>query len=426
VYTIRPRLIMPGGTVQMPDGVARRFWLTVKTPADAAAGRYRGTVSIQPEHGQASQWPVEFRVRAGALDPVDIPAGPWGYRIDLPWRGGEPEAAAFNRDMALKSLRKMREYGFTAFSGVPTIAYRGFADGRPSLDFTAADAQMALAKELGFLAVVTYGGGVSGINAYYQDTAAMTQAGFRDYADFIRAVYSEIQSHADREGWLPVYYNLGDEPIGADLDRSAQNAEAYRKAFPAGPPLFTAASSFTGDNANDPHFRLSKAVHVANWNSHDEASVNLLRRTGGAWAFYNGGNRWTYGTYMVKAVREFDLKFRLSWHWNVVAGDPYYALDCREDDYAWCNSSPAGDLIPSVHFEQLREGLDDYRRLLTLARLANESSGTPAAQAARQLIEDRLSRFRLGQRDHAALFPATDWTDFRTSVDDAIEALRRK
>jgi hypothetical protein len=341
VYTIRPRLIMPSGSVQMPAGVARRFWLTVKTPADAAAGRYRGTVSIQPEHGQASQWPVEFRVRAGALDPVDIPAGPWGYRIDLPWRGGEPEAAAFNRDMALKSLRKMREYGFTAFSGVPTIAYRGFADGRPSLDFTAADAQMALAKELGFLAVVTYGGGVSGINAYYQDTAAMTQAGFRDYADFIRAVYSEIQSHADREGWLPVYYNLGDEPIGADLDRSAQNAEAYRKAFPAGPPLFTAASSFQGDNADDPHFRLSKAVHVANWNSHDEASVNLLRRTGGAWAFYNGGNRWTYGTYMVKAVREFDLKFRLSWHWNVVAGDPYYALDCREDDYAWCNSSPA-------------------------------------------------------------------------------------
>jgi hypothetical protein len=53
-------------------------------------------------------------------------------------------------------------------------------------------------------------------------------------------------------------------------------------------------------------------------------------------------------------------------------------------------------------------------------------AGTPAAESARQLIEDRLSRFRLGQRDHAALFPATDWTDFRKSIDDAIEALRRK
>jgi hypothetical protein len=364
------------------------------------------------------------RAGNGTLDPVDIPAGPWGYRIDLPWRGGEPEAAAFNRDMALKSLRKMREYGFTAFSGVPTIAYRGFADGRPSLDFTAADAQMALAKELGFLAVVTYGGGVSGINAYYQDTAAMTKAGFRDYADFIRAVYSEIQSHADREGWLPVYYNLGDEPIGADLDRSAQNAEAYRKAFPAGPPLFTAASSFQGDNADDPHFRLSKAVHVANWNSHDEASVNLLRRTGGAWAFYNGGNRWTYGTYMYKAVREFDLKFRLSWHWNVVAGDPYYALDCREDDYAWCNSSPSGDLIPSVHFEQLREGPGRLPAAADLDAAGQRIARNP--RSASRPATDRRPPEPLPPRPARPRRPVPRHRldRFPPSVDDAIEALR--
>jgi hypothetical protein len=45
----------------------------------------------------------------------------------------------------------------------------------------------------------------------------------------------------------------------------------------------------------------------------------------------------------------------------VVAGDLYDALDCREDDDAWCNSSPDGPLIPAIHFEQLRESLDDYR-----------------------------------------------------------------
>ena len=81
--------------------------------------------------------PVEFRVRAGTLDPVDIPAGPWGYTISMPWHGDDPAAAACNRQMFLKSLRKMREYGFTACSGIPSIAYRGFKDGKPVLDFTA-------------------------------------------------------------------------------------------------------------------------------------------------------------------------------------------------------------------------------------------------------------------------------------------------
>ena len=98
--------------------------------------------------------------------------------------------------------------------------------------------------------------------------------------------------------------------------------------------------------------------------------MKLLHDAGGDWAFYNGGNRWTYGVYMYKAAKQYGMKFRLSWHWNAAAGDPYYALDCREDDYAWCNSSPDGELIPAVQFERLREGLGDYRRLLTLARLA--------------------------------------------------------
>ena len=200
---------------------------------------------------------------------------------------------------------------------------------------------------------------------------------------FIRAVYSEIQNHAERNGWIPVYYNIGDEPIGDELIRSAENAEAYRAAFPKGPPYFTAASSFTGSDRRNPALPpLDEALHVVEWNDHDEASVNLIHQAGGDWAFYNGGNRWTYGTYMYKAAKQYGMKFRLSWHWNAAAGDPYYALDCREDDYAWCNSSPDGRLIPSVEFERLREGLDDYRRLLTLARLAAERPGEPAAQAA--------------------------------------------
>jgi len=202
--------------------------------------------------------------------------------------------------------------------------------------------------------------------------------------------------------------------------RSAQNAEAYRQAFPQGPPFFTVASSFRGSDPSDPHFRLSRAVHVANWNDHDEASVNLLHQAGGDWAFYNGGNRWTYGVYLYKAAKQFGLKFRLSWHWNASAGDPYYALDCREDDYAWCSAGPDGDLVPSVHFEQLREGLDDYRRLLTLARLVREKPDIPAAQAGARFLAEILEAFELGDRD---LKGAASFAELRRRLDAAIEGV---
>lgn len=423
VYTISPRLIMPSATVDMPKDITRRFWLTVKTPPDAKPGIYKGQVAIAPEKGQPSQVPIEFRVRPGALDPVDIPAGPWGYTINIPWPGGDPEATTYNQDMALKSLRKMREYGFTIFSGAPAVAYRGFRDGQPVLDFSRADPVMKTAKDLGFLAVCSYGAGVQGFNAYYQDLATMKAAGFSDYSAFVKAVYSAIQKHADEQGWLPVYWNLGDEPVGEAILRAAENAEAYTKALPQGPPWFTFATSYTGGKTDDPHYRLSKAIHIPNWNLHDEAGVALMREAGRGWAFYNGGNRWTYGDYMFKAAKQFGMKFRIAWHWNCAAGDPYYALDCREDDYAWCTAGPDGQLISTPFFEQLREGLDDYRRLLTLSRLAKEKAGAPTAQAAEKLIADRMASFKLGQRDHDALFGPEDWAAFRRKVDDAIEAI---
>ena len=213
--------------------------------------------------------------------------------------------------------------------------------------------------------------------------------------------------------------------MGDALVKSAVNAEAYHAAFPKGPPYFTAATSVSDVAKDAGHFRLAKALHIANLNLHSEASVKAIQDAGGEWSFYNGGNRWTFGDYMYKAAKQYAMKFRISWHWNLTGGYPYYALDAREDEYCWCNGSPDGTLIPAVEFELQREGIGDYRRLLTLARLAKDKAGTPAAQAAEKLIAERLASFTLGQRDHDALFGADDWVQFRTKTNDAIEGLRR-
>jgi hypothetical protein len=424
VYTIAPRLIMPSNSVEMPNDVTRRFWVTVRTPAKTAPGEYRGHVVVKPQHGTSASLPVVFTVHKGGLDPVDLPVGPFGYSIRTPWYEDDAQARSFNEEMSLKSMKKLREYGFTTFSGIPTVYYRGFKAGHPELDFTAADPVMKQAKELGFLAVIAYGGGLVGLNAYQQDTEAMKAAGFTDYSAFIKAIYAAVMQHAREKDWLPVYWNLGDEPIGDDLLRSVQNAAAYRRAFPVGPPFFTAASSFSGRDQTDLHFLLSRDLSVANWNGHDEDSVNLLKKFGGSWAFYNGANRWTYGTYLYKAAKQFGLKFRVAWHWNIAAGDPYYALDCREDDYAWSAGTPTGQLVPSVEFEQIQMGLDDYRLLLTLARLAKQHAASPAAAAANAFINRRMASFKLGQREHDSVFPSDDWEKFRKEVANLIDALR--
>jgi hypothetical protein len=419
VYTIAPRLIVPHGTVALPAQTTRTFWLTVKVPADAVPGLYKGEVRLHTDRCGETSVPLDFTVRNGKLDPVDVPVGPFSYTIDLPWY--EDEAADWNRSMAARSLKKLREYGFTTATGLPVVAYRGWKAGAPQLDFTQGDEQMKLFRENGFsMPVVSYCP-FHGLNTYNKDEAAMKAAGLTDYSSFLRAVFGAVQKHAEEAGWLPVYWNIGDEPVGDDVIRSAENAEAYRKAFPKGPPYFVAASSFQGSDTKDPHFRLARALHAVAWNLHDEAGVKLLHDAGCDWGFYNGGNRWTYGVYLYKAVKQFGMKYRVSWHWNACAGDPYYGLDCREDDYAWCNTNPEGELLCAVELERLREGLDDYRRMLTLARLVREHAGTAAARDGERLLEDVLGGFHLGDRELKGI---GSFVRLRARLDAAIERLR--
>lgn len=425
IYTISPRWIVPKNSVVLPKGVARRFWLGLHIPAGTAPGVYTGQITLQPRQGKSSSIPWQFLVRKGSLDAVNIPVGPFGGRIGTPWFPNDQETMAFGAEMTEKSLLMLRAYGFTMFTGVPYVVYRGFKDGNPVLDFSAADQQMADARKYGFRAVNSYGAGLIGLNSYHEDLPKMKEAGFTDYSTFIKAIYSAIDRHARDKEWLLVYWNLGDEPIGEEIKASIENAAAYRAAFPKGPPFFTAATSLSSKHdPNDLHFALAKALHVPALNLHDEAGIRMLLDAHGSWAYYNNGNRWTYGTYLYKAAREFGGQFRLAWHWNAVAGDPYYALDSREDDYAWANANADRQLVPSVAFIRIAAGLDDYRLLLTLSRLAKAKPGLPAAKEAEELIRNRMAAFHLGQVDHDSLFGVEDWAAWRRQLADLIEQLQ--
>ncbi len=421
VYTISPRLIMPRSAAEMKKDVATTFWLTLHTPDRVKPGIYRGKIRLTMAGGRTETLDLEARLFATRLDPLDIAAGPWGCRIGLPWYA--EDTGDYNWRMFRKCLAKMREYGCTAFSGIPTLRIRGWRDGKPDIDYAQADREMAEARAAGFKMVVNYNGGIQGFDNYLVDEGAMRDAGFSKYTDFLRAVLADVDSHAKAADWLPAAFNLCDEPLGDALPRAAANAQAWREAAPAA-LLTTGATSVEKPSPNNPELALAKALKIADLNGHDEAAVKAIHDAGGEWAFYNGGNRWTFGAYMYKCAKEYGMRFRLSWHWNACAGDPYYALDCREDDYAWCVTNAKEELIPTIHFDRdIRAGIDDYRAMLTLARLLREHPTAPAAPAARKLLEAKLAAFRLGERDHDAKWPPEEYRTYRLALNEAIERL---
>ncbi|HUW57295.1 MAG TPA: hypothetical protein VMZ92_11730 [Planctomycetota bacterium] len=395
VYTVSPRYWHPTPAPAAP-GVTRNFWVRVKTPIETAPGSYRGTVQLKPQKGEERSVPVQITVLPFALDPItDVPAGPWGCYIGLPWYGNDPAVQDWDRQMFEKSLEAIAGMGCTSFSGYPTIRIRA-ANGEITLDMTAADAQMKLIRSKGLTQMISSYGAANNIGLYglYQGPtdAQAKQAGFADAQALVTAAWKAVDDHAVANDWVPVAWNLCDEPGGAGIPPIVKNSKMHLAASKGlKRTFFMGATSMTGDDPKNPHYELCRALQIPSLNLHDEASLAVIKAAGGRPSFYNGGNRWTYGRYMKMLVVKHDLALRLTWHYNCVAGDPYYALDCREDDYCWFNTNEKGELVPSMSIlGQILPGLNDYRYLSTLQRLLKEKPGHRNAAAARKVFDEMV------------------------------------
>ncbi|MFB3891634.1 MAG: hypothetical protein ACE15C_06375 [Phycisphaerae bacterium] len=421
VYSVSPRYWR---TLPAPAAkVTRNFWVRAKIAADAAPGKYTGKITVKPANGQAKDVPVTMTVLPFALDPVtDIAEGPWGCGLYLPWAGNDPKTKEWDAVLFDKVLTALHDNGFTTVTGLPNIGVKA-AGGKVTFDFARADAEMKALRDHGFGQMISsYGAQGLGYNMYGTgagaDEAAAKAAGFADMESFLKAIYGGIEEHAAANNWLPVAWNLCDEPLGPAAEASARNAALHDKVardLKLKLQTFMGATSLSGDvsrmsdeekKAYNLHASLAGALSMPSLNNHDEAAIKLIQDKGHKFSFYNGGTRWTYGRYMKALVLKYGLAYRATWHLNAIAGNPYYALDCREDDYCFYNTNQKQELVPSLTLlANILPGVNDYRYLSTLQRLLKEKADSPAAAEARKVFDDQINlvagKDRPGPKDQA-------------------------
>jgi len=397
VYSVGPRYWHPVPAPSSP-GVTRTFWLRVHVPAGTPAGDYVGEITVKPEKGTSQKFPLTVRVLPFDLPPVkDLPVGPWGSGIDIPWVEGDPAAAEWNLKNFSQSLDMLKKYGFTSFSGRPHVRVT-LDGGKIVLDTTTADSEMRVIREKGFSQTIsTYGIRTVGYNLYLGPTQRdADHAGVATPQDLANKMFQEIDAHAAANNWVPVAYNLCDEPIGAQIPVAVATAKIHREAAKGlERTTFMGATSMVGNDPKDPHYELLQTLPMPALTLFDEDSLGVIKAAGNAFSYYNGGSRWTFGFYMKMLKDRHALALRLNWHFNVAVGNPYYALDCREDDYCWFNTNARGDMVPSLSFlQEMVPGLNDYRRLLELDRqlaLAKSDLAGSPAEAKKQALEAAIA-----------------------------------
>ncbi len=374
VWSLQPRYFHRG-KVQSRPGLTRTFLVGYRIPKGKSAGTYKGLINIYLPGGNKQSIPFEVKVLPFNLEPIeDVAVGPWGSGIRLPWFNEDKKTRVWRWQVFEKSLRAIKNSGATSFSGRPSLlvkAEKGFMD----INTSVADEEMKLARSLGFHHMISSYGIKSGSLGYRlhgvgrgPHKKAYRYTGFPDFNTFINRLWGKLDRHAVKNNWLPVAWNLCDEPSEDRIDGAIKNAQFHR-ALSKGLKrnTFMGATSLYGNKVKDKRRDLAKALPVAVLNKHDADAIRSISASSNMFGFYNDASRWTMGRYMKMLVVKHKLGLRLVWHYNVAAGNPYYALDCREDDYCWYNSNVQGELVPSAEFlTEILPGLTDYRYLTTL------------------------------------------------------------
>ena len=348
-YQVRPAFIRRKDMVRIDKGVTRRFWLTLEIPEGIPGGVYEGHVTITPERGAKTTLPMTVRVHDFALSESKDhvfsltgtkPEGLWG------WLGGSQDDVwkAFGA-----SWRNQRAHGL---SGIQCGA-----------DVPMLEKLFATAKPWGFANVFRAG---LPTNRFREGVVAEAQK-----------TTAAVIDAAKKNGWGECVFVFLDEPSnGGDATRAEalKLAQALRAGLP-GVKLMGDLNS----TADDVFYPLLDYAGINNGCDIGPATFDKIRKAGGEpWLVNAGKERFYWGAWFYKVAKEHGVRFKEDYAYQTWHGDPFYDLDAWNSDFCAAYPSPEGDLN-APWFEELREGIDDFRYLWMLDGYVRQvtTSGMP-------------------------------------------------
>jgi hypothetical protein len=367
-------------------------------PEDAKAGRYTSTVTLTADDLRF-ELPLTVDVLPFALDEPDFVMGYFGTDVPRPIR--ETRGADAWRDL----FRVLREAGMNSFSGGPGVRFLGLdADGRPRLDFAACDEFMRLAREAGFSKEVNAYGGpgmVTGLHDSYvigETGRAWERKTGKPFAELLKIVWSAVRDHAKEQNWLPIAYEMTDEPrVLATAEKQVELMRLYRENV----PFVNIGGSYSVEwHKNTPlDLAIQDIFKTLNWSSlnlHTETDLERAREFGKTLHIYNQGRtRYSFGAYQWAEMHK-GIKGRMQWHLEALHGYQFFDLDGREPDTAMIRWGSHG-ILPTLALHRCREGADDLRYAVTLWNLAQKHKGMPAGDEAISWLEGVSRQIAVGQ-----------------------------
>lgn len=383
-YRLQPFLLEKRPAFSVAKGETAQVWLTLKVPEAAQGGRYEGKVSVAAAGRKATSLKLVLEVFPFTLPPAPV-------ELAMFYPRPAPDDA-----MLLRELTDMREHGLNAFETPIGVEVRSrdrtFGDDDVAATRTRCRRMMGAADKVfgPWRFPLTFDVGFQ--IAYYWDRAknwfVFWPHSPKIEADLFKAI-DVVRDVAKAEGWPPPRaYALDEAGAHNLLDEALHYYGLIKKRYPD-------METWTdiGGGIAMGHDEIGKLAPVIDFFSTNRFTPEIARALldrKKPYGVYNGaghtlaGPRYSFGFHGYKTGATQIAQ------WVYRFGDGGLK-GFRQGDEGYVYAAPDGPL-PSLFWEAVREGTDDYRyvHLLRQKLAAARPAAAPAARRAAAEAEQAL------------------------------------
>ncbi len=410
--------------LMVPAQRTERFWLTIKVPEDAPAGIAQGSINISCRNGGQQTLTLAIRVLPFRLA---VPDPEKDINFQILCRTNDSRRATYGRHCDPGEIQRlfvdMAEHGMnsTNYESL-TPAYKRLEDGSFTFDFekSGGTGYYSLNEYMYFLQNSGLNGPVCLYNGPYSwskySAARYGDIGSPDYNAFLQAIVRAVEEQRRKMSWPEFLYFIGDEP-GGNADRLKLNMNCGQQIKAVNPKL-RISNFFNGQWGGTKDWKILKEVsdiNCTNFINEETLSESPAIGYESVWG-YNGcysyptdtrGYRVFYGFHPwkcgLKGITQYVSR-------AFPVDDPNTDGCVAYDQINNCNGGTAHSYdftypsaegpLPTPKWESIRQGINDYRYLLTLQQLLRSHSGPEKVAAAQKVLDEVMENYHLNYQSH--------------------------
>ncbi|OGS21979.1 MAG: hypothetical protein A2252_00355 [Elusimicrobia bacterium RIFOXYA2_FULL_39_19] len=387
-YTPVPYALMQDAAVNIPNGLTKQFWITVKVPDNAVAGDYTGTVNFAPSNKTATSVPITVTVRNFSLPTPNQCGHTFGWmqagmesrsenlRLLFSIELAEPvKTQAKNKLKSIleKEMQSMKDHGYNAIQ-IPTPELSG-----TSVDYTILNiyAEVMASKNFGL--------DPAHPNLIFAKTIAsrLISNGYTEFSTSFNTTFKNIVTSL--RDWantnnIPLVFWVVDEPRQSptsDCQANYADTIQYLNLVNSVSNVRTTITMLRDSDGGVNYIPMVDYMSIVQVlpSSLGSGVVAHAQTDNKPLWFYNMGknvNRyeWGFWNWSTSAVG--------AWQWNYHFWvTPYFPFEYMTGsdwgEYGVVLPSEDDNPVPTTWYEWAREGIDDYRYAYKLETLISSA-----------------------------------------------------